>query len=504
MDYFRTTKKSDPAAGGGGDDDSAPPPAPAPPPKGLFGGVFKKKKGGAGGDGGPAGDPALPSVEEHALAEERAAWLKDEADRRFRATEYHEDYTPQPMPERLQDAAYKEAEAEKLELRRIEHDRQEELNAATLGTDYARKPFEADAARAGEDRESAAPPVAEEGGKLAERFGEQAYGGGQLNRNTSYAPGVHAPPRVSDPAADVYGGAPAGYAAPAAAAASKPGWAGIFTRTGPPPPNPFTGPIVMPQTYMVPPVQSRAQENGIPYDVMQRLNEGRGLATLALNNHEGAPVLAAKGQRQEALAAYQAADAGYERALQLLMPARKALMEGPESSRVVRAREKDRLEKLIAQILDHWEEVKPNLIPDVPTNAAAGQQDFNDPLLDRLSRSVSKMGPGRGSAPPPPPPPPAGAEASAAIFSASGELDLGSLPSVPTHDVPLAGRGTPKMGGPKKCFVCITPSGSKPAELMTPCNHFMCVSCSESVFGLFNNCPECQAPCRRDQLKAIA
>jgi hypothetical protein len=504
MEKFRVTNAEAPA-GESVDEGAQPPPPPAPssaPSKGFLGGLFKRKNdGGGGGGGGGAPDNAeAHAAEEAALEEERTHWIVEETARQRHAVDMDERYVRRVMPERLQDDKYRAERAADLEKRLAEHDLAEQRRKFDQGDAYVPTAFRA------EEEDGAPPPPPPPGGEdgsLAEILGAQTYGAGQADRYASYVPGRTARVVTYDPAADVYGGAPAGLVAARSGPGAKPGWAGIFDRhpnAGPPPPNPFSGPIVPPQYYPPASVQSRANERGIPYDVMQRLNEGRGMATLALNNHEAAPVLTAKGRREEANAAYRAADAGYRQALQLLMPARKMLEEGPDTSRVVRAREKDRLEKLINQILDRWEEVKPHLIPDVPTGSVGTRSDGGasdiDPLLQRMTLGGAKAGPGGPAFAPHAPPP--------AVFTATGELNLDALPSVPTHDVPLEGWSLPKTGGPKKCFVCLTPNSSKPAEYMTPCGHYLCASCSDSVFGLFNQCPKCNAPCRKDQLKAIA
>lgn len=508
MERFRVTKKPEAAEESF---DEGPPPAPAPPPKSLFGGLFRKKGGRAAGAVDGEMEEVFPTEEELALIDDRLAWRKEESARRQEAFDTGVDFVPREMPEQLQDDEYRTRKAEEEEDRRHEHEREEKRRQNEFGDQYVPTPFRPEEGVVeGEDDDAyaapppPAPPASEEDGGLAELFGQQAYGGGQLSMHSSFAAGKQAPARTYDPAADVYG-APVGYANPAVQEVKKYGWAGIFDRHPngpPPPPNPFAGPIVMPQMYAPGPVQSRAHEKGIPYDAMQRLNEGRGLATLALNNQESAPVLAGRGKREEANAAYRAADAGYERALQLLMPARKMLEDGPDASRVVRAREKDKLEKLIAQILDRWEEVKPYLIPDVPTTAAQDPRDaedsYSDPLLERLTHSFARMGPGAGGAASVPQGPPP------SLYTANGELNLDALPSVPKEGAPLEGWEVPKSGGPKKCYVCATPTSTKPAEVVTPCDHYLCVSCSESVFGLFNACPQCNASCRKDQLKAIA
>lgn len=372
-----------------------------------FGALLRRKKG-----GDPSGAPAAPApaaAEDLALAEERNAWERDEWARRKQALDFDTPYVRQEMPLRLQNVAYRAERAGEVEEARIRHERQEALTKLSMGDDFVEAPFDPSAGIRAADEDLPPPPVeAKDGDKgLAEALGAAAYGG---------APPAKVASLVYVPAEDVYGGAVAGYSG--AGVVSKPGWAGIFDKMHgmPSAPNPFSGPIQYPQLHAPMPAAGRATEKGISPDVMQRLNEGRSLATLALNNHESAPALSAQRKAREAAEAYKAADAGYKRALEILMPARKMLADGPESSRVVRLREKDRLEKLVTQILDNWDRVKPYLIPDLPTDRPGGgggmaaPVEVSDPLMDRLTSGMAGVSTGNGDA----------------------EFDFSSLPSVPT------------------------------------------------------------------------
>lgn len=375
-----------------------------------LGALLRRKKG-------PASAPTIPSPvpgEDLALAEERIAWEHDEWDRRKQAAIFDAPYVRQEMPLRLQDDAYRAQRAEEVEEARIKHERQEALRKLDMGDDFVETPFDPSAGIRVADEDLPPPsPVEEKGDEsgLAEALGAAAYGS---------APPAKVASLVYEPADDVFGGAVAGYSG--AGVVAKPGWAGIFEKVPgmPSAPNPFSGPIQYPQLHAPMPAAGRATERGVSADVMQRLNEGRGLATLALNNHESAPALALQGKTREAREAYKAADAGYKRALEILMPARKMLAEGPESSRVVRVREKDRLEKLVTQILDNWDRVKPYLIPDLPTDRPGGggglaaSVEVSDPLMDRLTSGMAGVSTGNEEA----------------------EFDFSSLPSVPTFQPP--------------------------------------------------------------------
>lgn len=414
------------------------------------------------------------------------------------------------------------------ELEARERHRQNELKreqqCLEIGQTYVKRHYVDDLMR-----KNSTMPKAD--GRLAEVFGTQAYGGNQSNRNTSRvvqdtpAHQTNASAMYPDDNYDAHGiyGSVMGpppvpqkkasyqetYSRPTRRVSnidpSKPGWAGIFS--GAPnrseAVNPFAGsfrPPALPMpsqnanlytSYEVP----HSITSALPPEIVERLNKGRELVKLALDNHDKADHLRDRGKLKEANASYRAADAGYHRALEILMPARKELDHGSEQSRPARLKEKESLKKLISSMLDKWESVKPYIGPEVPTDEPGGfstgdYSDDQDPLLARLQSSVADLG---LDAPP--------AHTSSAFRHPHGKADLGlsMLPSVPDHDIGESDSNLPQQS--RMCFMCI----SSLAEVVTPCRHYLCRSCSESAIYIYGNkCPQCESPCSKADLKQLA
>lgn len=367
--------------------------------------------------------------------------------------------------------------------------------------------------RPAEEEDAGEDVVVRERSDFADALGAQAYGEETLNRNTSYRAGVREMLKYAS-VADMFGGGD-GVSPTTVIAPAKPGWAGVFERapgTGfVAPPNPFAGPMVFPVTPVV--VRETGGACAGLGEVMQRVNEGRGLAKLALNSHESAPALEKVGKDREAHEASKAADAGYKRALDILMPARKMLAEGPESSKVARVREKDRLEKLVFHILDRWEVVKlllkdyphlPDAPSDSPPDGGGKSGDVCDFLLERLSHSVSRIdihlrdtdalfeaGAGvvaRESGP----------KQTTQLYPGSGEFKAAyHLPPNQEQQLPPDGFDSSSLMGAQNCFC------GQSAECMTPCQHFMCRDCSRKALSLFGQCRTCDYPCTEADLKGI-
>lgn len=459
-----------------------------------------------------------PVDEGAALAAERAAWEEGDWGRRSRAHQFGEAYVPHEMPLRLQDAAYRAQRAAEIDEARVRFEMAEARRRLDEGDAFVAGDFDASLGQRPAEEDAVVEDFVEdvvgrERSDFADVLGAQAYGEDTLNRNTSYRAGVREMPEYGI-VADVFGGGD-GVSPTTVTAPAKPGWAGVFERapgTGAvAPPNPFAGPIVFPATPVV--VCETGGAGAGLGEVMQRVNEGRGLATLALNNRENAPALEKAGRDREAHEALKAADAGYERALEILMPARKMLAEGPESSKVARVREKDRLEKLLSHILDRWEVVKlklndypdlPDAPSDDPTDGRGNSGDVCDPLLERLSSSLSRMDIHLGDTD-------ARSDAGASVvtrdsgpkqttqlYPGNGEFKAAShLHPNQEQQLPPDGFDTPSLMGTQNCFC------GQSAECMTPCEHFMCRDCSRKALSLFGQCPTCDYPCTEVDLKGI-
>lgn len=449
----------------------------------------------------PAAEVHVEEDARVAIEVERNKFLREENLNDFNAQQRGEVYKRRELPAHLRDEAYDAQQEAELEAKQIAHEKAEIIRKADLGGDYVRRPFE-------EEEDDApppapAPPPADMEANLAETLGALGYGqASELDHRASFFQSQTLNARA---ASSVNVSTPA----------LKCGWAGIFDRpegVKPPAYNPFVGPVIPPHQWVTLPTMQSTHANvlpemGIPVHIQQRLYEGRGLATLARNNHEGGTQLRAQGKRSEALAAFQAADAGYEQALKLLMPVRKDLQEGPASSLPARNREGVQLQKLVGTLLDQWESIKPHLVPSVPGTATggpgsnigggngggvqAGDSAQMGSFRERFGRMDIKD-----------PSPPRDASQGASLYSINGELNLDAIPSVPTHDIEIAPTWEePTTGGPKKCFICL----NKSAEVVTPCNHYFCTTCADQMFGLFpNECPQCKMNCNRSQLKAIA
>jgi hypothetical protein len=105
---------------------------------------------------------------------------------------------------------------------------------------------------------------------------------------------------------------------------------------------------------------------GIDPRLAETIREGRAEGEQARVLHDEGMKLRGAGLRSEAGPTFRAADAAYRRALGKLVPCRRELDVGSDASRMVRQAERGKLDKLVTDLMDRWEEIKPLTTDDVP------------------------------------------------------------------------------------------------------------------------------------------
>lgn len=354
--------------------------------------------------------------------------------------------------------------------------------------------------------------------QMAEMFGAQAYVGSAGYHHQPAAP----PPQMAPPA---YGGE--GLLPQAHASLPQHG------QTGLPRPAVNPAPIGWGDVYNVPsqpmfgaPMHSAGSMRGaldIDPHLADRIRRGRELARLAIEQEERGNLGAAEN--------------GYMKALELLVPVSKELDVGSELDKTVRMTQKGKIQREAAAMLDRCEEIRlflkangpavPNEMPSNPsvrssppgkasrTAAAKPKKDSSLRPPDQ-DANVSTFTPTKSptaelsrpkpvepktseQAPPnrPPPPPPPTFDGDSGdlldrIASRRNVLSAASAGIQAAGGAPVSSGAKPSVGGGvAKCFVC-----NAPANLKAKCDHTFCTKCGNQAANVFGTCPDrsCNAP----------
>lgn len=348
--------------------------------------------------------------------------------------------------------------------------------------------------------------------QMAEMFGAQAYVG-----NAAY----HHQPSALPPQMP-----PAAYAAeglPPQAHASLP----YQGQSGAPQPAVNPAPIGWGDVYNVPsqpmfgaPMRSSgSMRNALDIDpaLADRIRRGRELAKLAIGQEEQGNLGAAEN--------------GYMKALELLVPVSKELDVGSDLDKNVRMQQKAKIQREAAAMLDRCEEIRlflrangpavPNEMPSIPsvmssppgkgsrTTAAKSKKDSSLRPPDHDS-DLSTSGPTRSptaelsrpkpvepkisesappNRPPPPPPPTFDGDSGDLLDRIASRRNVLSAASAGIHaagGAPVSSGARPGVsGGLAKCFVC-----NAPANLKAKCDHTFCTKCGNQAANVFGSCPD--------------
>ncbi|PXF43888.1 hypothetical protein BWQ96_06354 [Gracilariopsis chorda] len=240
----------------------------------------------------------------------------------------------------------------------------------------------------------------------------------------------------------------------------------------------------------------------------EKINRGRQLAFLAIEQEEQGNM--------------GAAEAGYMKALSLLVPASKELDIGSELNKNARLSLKAKVQREASAMLDKCEQLRlflkataptvPTDVPNMPTQNSTSYptrpRNSSPPRTDRRSFDEDPVSPDSAVLPPrvetrtrspkksqrhiPPPPPPSfqddpreliqRLEHRKNVLSAASDV----FPSAPNASV----LHKPRQSVPKrletyaKCFMC-----KENAHLKTPCNHAFCSICGNQTVSVFGKCP---------------
>lgn len=259
----------------------------------------------------------------------------------------------------------------------------------------------------------------------------------------------------------------------------------------------------------------------------ERIRRGRELARLAVEQEEQGNLGAAEN--------------GYMKALELLVPVAKELDVGSDLDKSVRMKQKAKIQREASHMLDRCEEIQlflkangpavPMEMPSVPSvpgkrsspgkkkaggTAKPPDQDADISISGPKRTSTTELsipkpvepekGPGGPPTRPPPPPPPTFdgdsgdllerivsrrnvlSAATAGIHAAS------TAPATVPTAVPARAVEDKKAtsgGSVASCFVC-----NAPAELKAKCEHAFCNKCGNQAANVFGACPDrsCNAP----------
>lgn len=283
------------------------------------------------------------------------------------------------------------------------------------------------------------------------------------------------------------------------------------------------------------PMVSRSQAPiDVDYMLMEKIRRGRELARLAVSQEEQSNL--------------GAAEAGYMKALDLLVPALKELDIGGELNRNARMQMKKKVQREATAMLDRVEELKmflkangpavPNEMPTAPVliqplaetrkrsgggNKGGGssgrgtvkvhneeerrrvsmEKEFGDqPLTGQrqlssettsvMMRPATKVQQPADRMPsrPPPPPPPTFDHDSGELFerisSRKNMVVSASHALQPAGAVALESSPSSKAPrtGGATCFMC-----NAPAQLAAPCDHTFCTKCGNQAASVFGKCP---------------
>ncbi|CAN8068881.1 unnamed protein product [Agarophyton chilense] len=243
-----------------------------------------------------------------------------------------------------------------------------------------------------------------------------------------------------------------------------------------------------------------------------KISRGRELALLAIEQEE-------KGN-------WGAAEAGYMKALALLVPASKELDIGSELSRGARTAMKTRVQREASAMLDRCEQLRlflrataptvPTHIPDMPkverhTLRPKGPWNSSPPRKTRTSLDEDPISPDSAVLPPrartkksvvkpqlyiPPPPPPAFQDNPRELFQRiedrKNAFSAASIAFPPASHAQNTEREsierevtTPKNSeAHAQCFMC-----NENAHFSTPCGHEFCSICGNQAVSVFGKCP---------------
>ena len=246
-----------------------------------------------------------------------------------------------------------------------------------------------------------------------------------------------------------------------------------------------------------------------------RIRRGRELARLAI--------------AQEEQGNLGAAENGYMKALELLVPVSKELDVGSELDKDVRMKQKQKLHREAAAMMDRCEEIRlflkangpsvPKEMPSIPamphvkpaprkrngSTPKPPDHDFSSPSksstveLSRPKAAQPKVDAAPPTRPPPPPPPAFDGDSVDLLERIASRRNVLSAASAGIHAATGAPTetGTEKRtgGGLAKCFVC-----NAPAELKSKCSHTFCTKCGNQAANVFGACPNrnCSAPLSAD------
>ncbi|KAI0562041.1 hypothetical protein FGB62_67g011 [Gracilaria domingensis] len=238
-----------------------------------------------------------------------------------------------------------------------------------------------------------------------------------------------------------------------------------------------------------------------------KISRGRELAMLAIEQEEQGNM--------------GAAEAGYMKALGLLVPASKELDIGSELSRNARSAMKAKIQREAAAMLDRCEQLRlflkaaapavPTNVPDMPklgnpSSRSRGPRGISPPRKTRTSLDEDPISPDSAVMPPrvqkkkstvkpqiyiPPPPPPTFEDNPRELFQRIE--DRKNVLSAASVAFPPASDALPKerkavlphtVETHAKCFMC-----NETAHLSTPCNHKFCSICGNQAVSVFGKCP---------------
>lgn len=272
----------------------------------------------------------------------------------------------------------------------------------------------------------------------------------------------------------------------------------------------------------------------VDHVLMEKIRRGRELARLAV--------------AQEEQSNLGAAEAGYMKALALLVPAAKELDIGGELNKTARMHMKQKVQREAAAMLDRVEELKmflkangpavPIEVPIVPKKfpsspragkrtgrdigeksgsrketknvqgdegqkrasvarelkeqRSTGHQKSSSETVSTMVRPTAKSQPPKSREPtrPPPPPPPSFDADSGDLFKRiSNRKNIvvsASHVFQPAGTAALASNPSLKLprAGKAACFMC-----NASAELAAPCDHTFCAKCGDQAVSVFGKCP---------------
>lgn len=244
----------------------------------------------------------------------------------------------------------------------------------------------------------------------------------------------------------------------------------------------------------------------------EKISRGRQLAFLAIEQEEQGNM--------------GAAEAGYMKALSLLVPASKELDIGSELNKNARLSLKAKVQREASAMLDKCEQLRvflkataptvPTEVPNMPTQNATAygirSRNLHPPRTDRTSFDEDPVSPDSAvlppreemrtsfpkktqkllPPPPPPPPPPSfqddPRELIQRLEDRKNVLSAASVVFPSANDASTI--HSPRRSAPTslqsraKCFMC-----KENAHLKTPCNHAFCSICGNQIVSVFGKCP---------------